>query len=313
VDRDTRVAAGTDGNPDRQRAGRRLCPGAGVHDLQPVQPAAVPRGHGGGAGVLAEPGRSQGAVHQHLGRRGERHRIHPGGCRHHVQSTAATSSASAAAAVAERWRAISRQLAGECGEGQYLHRLGGQRRRGNRGAVFGVQPLHATGTTPVSVNHTGTSVSTSIAFNLPEGESLARRSPPSNAPWREIHMPISIHGSSYGTARLFQQSSSNTPLMLLAALDGDLRGARDAVRELQPAAHHHLDAALGRPRRAAGADGHRHRVQPDRLPGHSAADRHREEERHHDGGLRARGRAHLGLDPRARRSRTPVRCASGRS
>ena len=31
----------------------------------------------------------------------------------------------------------------------------------------------STGTTPVSVNHTGTSVSTSIAFNLPEGESLS--------------------------------------------------------------------------------------------------------------------------------------------
>jgi multidrug efflux pump len=31
----------------------------------------------------------------------------------------------------------------------------------------------ATTTTPVSVNHTGTSVSTSIAFNLPDGESLS--------------------------------------------------------------------------------------------------------------------------------------------
>jgi multidrug efflux pump len=34
----------------------------------------------------------------------------------------------------------------------------------------------------------------------------------------EIHVPISIIGGTYGTARLFQQSSSNTPLMFLAAL-----------------------------------------------------------------------------------------------
>jgi multidrug efflux pump len=34
----------------------------------------------------------------------------------------------------------------------------------------------------------------------------------------EIHVPISIRGGTYGTARLFQQSSNNTPLMLVAAL-----------------------------------------------------------------------------------------------
>ena len=34
----------------------------------------------------------------------------------------------------------------------------------------------------------------------------------------EIHVPVSIRGGTYGTARLFQQSNSNTPLMLAAAL-----------------------------------------------------------------------------------------------
>jgi len=34
----------------------------------------------------------------------------------------------------------------------------------------------------------------------------------------EIHVPVSIRGGTYGTARLFQQSSNNTPLMLVAAL-----------------------------------------------------------------------------------------------
>jgi multidrug efflux pump len=75
-----------------------------------------------------------------------------------------------------------------------------------------------TGTTPVSVNHTGTSVSTAIAFNLPVGESLDVGLAAINRKMNEIHVPISIRGGTYGTARLFQQSSNNTPLMLVAAL-----------------------------------------------------------------------------------------------
>ncbi|HEY1312717.1 MAG TPA: efflux RND transporter permease subunit, partial [Steroidobacteraceae bacterium] len=76
----------------------------------------------------------------------------------------------------------------------------------------------STGTTPVSVNHTGTSVSTSIAFNLPEGESLKTALDAIERKMADIHVPISIIGGTYGTARLFQQSNSNTPLMLVAAL-----------------------------------------------------------------------------------------------
>jgi multidrug efflux pump len=75
-----------------------------------------------------------------------------------------------------------------------------------------------TSTTPVSVNHTGTSVSTAIAFNLPDGESLGTALAAIERKMNQIHVPVSIHGGTYGTARLFQQSNSNTPLMLVAAL-----------------------------------------------------------------------------------------------
>jgi multidrug efflux pump len=75
-----------------------------------------------------------------------------------------------------------------------------------------------TNTTPISVNHTGTSVSTSIAFNLPDGESLGTALIAIERKMSEIHVPVTIHGGTYGTARLFQQSNSNTPLMLVAAL-----------------------------------------------------------------------------------------------
>jgi multidrug efflux pump len=77
---------------------------------------------------------------------------------------------------------------------------------------------YATNTTAVSVNHTGTSVSTSISFNLPEGESISTGLAAIEKTMERIHMPISIHGGSYGTARLFQQNASAQPLMLAAAL-----------------------------------------------------------------------------------------------
>ena len=75
-----------------------------------------------------------------------------------------------------------------------------------------------TGTTPVSVNHTGTSVSTAIAFNLPEGESLKTALDAIELKMAEIHVPVTIRGGTYGTARLFQQSGNNNLLMLVAAL-----------------------------------------------------------------------------------------------
>jgi multidrug efflux pump len=75
-----------------------------------------------------------------------------------------------------------------------------------------------TSTTPVSVNHTGTSVSTSIAFNLPEGVSIGTALAAIERKMSAIHVPVSIRGGTYGTANLFQQNNSNTPLMLLAAL-----------------------------------------------------------------------------------------------
>ena len=85
-----------------------------------------------------------------------------------------------------------------------------------------VVPLSAfshfnTTSTPVSVTHTGTSASTSIAFNLPPGEALDTALAAVQKTMERIHMPATIHGSTYGTARIFQQSSGGEPWMLLGA------------------------------------------------------------------------------------------------
>ncbi len=70
----------------------------------------------------------------------------------------------------------------------------------------------------MSVNHTGTSVSTSIAFNLAEGVPLSKAVAAIDATTNRIGMPTSIRGAYYGTAKTFQASLNNEPWLLLAAL-----------------------------------------------------------------------------------------------
>jgi multidrug efflux pump len=76
----------------------------------------------------------------------------------------------------------------------------------------------ASGTTPTTVNHTGTQVSTSFSYNVPPGVTLAVAMAAIERTMNHIHVPATIHGGNYGTARLFQQNASAQPLMLLAAL-----------------------------------------------------------------------------------------------
>ena len=85
-----------------------------------------------------------------------------------------------------------------------------------------VVPLSAfstlsTTTTPVSVNHTGTSVSTSISYNIPDGVSLGTAQAAIERKMAEIHTPVTIQGGAYGTAKLFQQSSGISQLLMLVA------------------------------------------------------------------------------------------------
>jgi len=135
-----------------------------------------------------------------------------------TQLTPSSASTSSSAAIAED---VARNLAAN----SLANGGGGNTSTGSAVSVaqetvvpFAAFSHFLTDTTPVSVNHTGTSVSTSIAFNLPEGESLGTALAAIDRKMSEIHVPVSIRGGSYGTAKLFQQSNSNTPLMLLAAL-----------------------------------------------------------------------------------------------
>jgi multidrug efflux pump len=72
--------------------------------------------------------------------------------------------------------------------------------------------------TPLAVNHQGHFVAATISFNLPPGKALGDAVAAVDRTMKEIGMPPSIRGGFQGTARFFQQSLANQPLLLAAAL-----------------------------------------------------------------------------------------------
>jgi len=75
-----------------------------------------------------------------------------------------------------------------------------------------------TSSAPVSVNHQNTSLATTIAFNLAQGYSLSDAAAAFADAENAIEMPASIHGSFQGTARTFQSSVGDEPVLIGAAL-----------------------------------------------------------------------------------------------
>jgi multidrug efflux pump len=81
-------------------------------------------------------------------------------------------------------------------------------------AVAHYQP----GNTPLSVNHQGLFVSSTISFNLQQGATLGEAAAEIDEAINQIHMPASIHGSLAGTAQVFAQSLNNEPILIVAAI-----------------------------------------------------------------------------------------------
>jgi len=75
-----------------------------------------------------------------------------------------------------------------------------------------------TGTTPLSVNHQGQAVAATISFNLTEDASLSDAVAAIDRQVTAIRMPSTIHGSFQGTARTYQESIGNEPVLILAAV-----------------------------------------------------------------------------------------------
>jgi multidrug efflux pump len=73
-------------------------------------------------------------------------------------------------------------------------------------------------TSPLSINHQSQFPAVTLSFNLRPGASLGDAVMAINRAAQDIGMPVSIHGSFQGTARVFQQSLGNEPWLVAAAL-----------------------------------------------------------------------------------------------
>jgi len=72
--------------------------------------------------------------------------------------------------------------------------------------------------TPLAVNHQGQFPSVTISFNLGEGVSLGEATQLIERANRELNLPTTVHASFQGTAAAFQDSLSNQPVLIFAAL-----------------------------------------------------------------------------------------------
>jgi multidrug efflux pump len=76
----------------------------------------------------------------------------------------------------------------------------------------------APGNIPLSINHQGLSVATTISFNLAPGVALSDAVRDVSAAMSRLGAPATLRGSFQGTARAFQESVANEPVLILAAL-----------------------------------------------------------------------------------------------
>ncbi|KQT13152.1 efflux RND transporter permease subunit [Ramlibacter sp. Leaf400] len=72
--------------------------------------------------------------------------------------------------------------------------------------------------TATSVNHQDAELATTISYNLAEGQTIADGQAAVRAAEAEIAMPTNVRGSFQGTARAAQESQSQQPLLILAAI-----------------------------------------------------------------------------------------------
>jgi multidrug efflux pump len=74
------------------------------------------------------------------------------------------------------------------------------------------------GQKPLSVNHQGLFVASTISFNLRPGMTLGQAVDQIKAATARIHMPGTVRGTLSGTAQLFQQALAKEPIIILAAI-----------------------------------------------------------------------------------------------
>ncbi|WP_206996771.1 efflux RND transporter permease subunit [Trinickia mobilis] len=134
-----------------------------------------------------------------------------------TRSTSGTSSSSAASVAADSARNLANNAIAASGKSSAST---GASVSTSKEAMIPLSAIASfgPGNAPLSVNHQGQFVASTISFNLPPGKSLSDATNAIYETMVEIGMPETIHGSFSGTAQAFQQSMSDQPLLILAAL-----------------------------------------------------------------------------------------------
>src|SRR5262249_45612800 len=74
------------------------------------------------------------------------------------------------------------------------------------------------GNAPLAVNHQNLLVASTISFNLAPNVSLSQATAAIEDEMHKLGVPASVRGSFQGTAKMFQQSLGNEPILIAAAL-----------------------------------------------------------------------------------------------
>jgi multidrug efflux pump len=143
-------------------------------------------------------------------------------------STTTSSSATTAGATSATTAATAAGAASSAVQNFQLNQLTNSTGKASTGAALSTSqetmvPLSAfshygPGTTPLAVNHQGPFVAATLSFNLPEGEALGTATVAIKRAMADLHVPISVHGEFAGTAKVFRQTITEEPLLILASL-----------------------------------------------------------------------------------------------
>jgi multidrug efflux pump len=132
-------------------------------------------------------------------------------------ASTSTTSSTAAAIAADAARNLALNSIGNTGKG--VASTGSAVSTSTEAMVpLGAVTHYAAGNIPLAVNHQGLFVASTMSFNLAPGYSLSDAVAAINEVMTRLGVPTTIHGNFQGTARAFEQSLSNQPWLILAAL-----------------------------------------------------------------------------------------------
>jgi multidrug efflux pump subunit AcrB len=203
-----------------QRALQRLRPAPGRDDLRRAQP--VPRDHGGGAALYAQPRVAQGhlcAGQKCRWRRCEHcqhqydyyrllfvhHRDH--GCVRHIGNHDNQ----------QRHRQQHPHHQRQPGPARFLERQCAEHRATTMVPLSAIARF-SENPTAASISHEDGELSTTISYNLADGSTLSDGEAAVRQAEADIRLPTNVRGSFSGTARSAQESQGQQPLLILAAL-----------------------------------------------------------------------------------------------